>query len=483
MYGAGGTSTSTVTAFLLTICCALGNDCRDLASKGPLAIQTAAQRASEYARNGDDAGSIDCEAVVFRFSMDPFQKSQSAWTLGTANLTGVGVSRNELNGVLLYRTAVRYHLEQAHHAVNAGRSSRISALSSLNRKAYTTGRLFEWGDAPPPPSDVYSTTNERGEITGTYQHEGLHTGTNPLPRKEFVYAYVLYSIAASTGYAAATERRRALSLSLTTDQIVRAQELATIIADNKLSDDAIASRFAKIPRAQQWENNEDIRAATAAQERGAKDDAFRRFKAAADQGLAVAQASVGYLILTSSGGSKNLAEYVHWTRRAAEQGLPAAQYNLAVAYAKGEGVIQSHTEAATWMRKAAERGFAYAQNSLGSMYVAGLGVTKNAQAAHNWFLLAASQGIVDAQHYLGVEYRSGQVVPRDYVRAYVWFALAAQREFPLVRPQNSSEKAKRECAGLLTLEQIRMADDIVRGWKPTVGVTPNDNVDFTIPSK
>ncbi len=48
------------------------------------------------------------------------------------------------------------------------------------------------------------------------------------------------------------------------------------------------------------------------------------------------------------------AEAVRWYRLAAEQGLALAQYSLGVRYASGQGVPQDHAEAVRWFRLALE---------------------------------------------------------------------------------------------------------------------------------
>ena len=66
-----------------------------------------------------------------------------------------------------------------------------------------------------------------------------------------------------------------------------------------------------------------------------------------------------------------------WYRKAAEQGLALAQHSLGYIYEKGNGVGQDYAEALKLYRKAAEQGLALAQNNHGSMYEKGNGVRQD----------------------------------------------------------------------------------------------------------
>ena len=121
----------------------------------------------------------------------------------------------------------------------------------------------------------------------------------------------------------------------------------------------------------------------------------------AEQGLADAQCSLGWMYAKGEGVPEDDAEAAKWYRRAAEQGLARAQYNLGVAYDDGVGVPESRSEAAQWYRKAAEQGLARAQYNLGVMSTTGAGVPKDDAEAVKWFRMAAEQGYAPAQSKLG----------------------------------------------------------------------------------
>ncbi len=85
------------------------------------------------------------------------------------------------------------------------------------------------------------------------------------------------------------------------------------------------------------------------------------------------------------------ATALHEWRSLAEQGVADAQTTLGFMYDKGQGVPQDHAEAVKWYRKAAEQGMAKAQVLLGSMYKNGEGVPQDYAKAVGWWRKAAEQ--------------------------------------------------------------------------------------------
>ena len=98
------------------------------------------------------------------------------------------------------------------------------------------------------------------------------------------------------------------------------------------------------------------------------------------------------------------ATVVRLLRPLADQGMALAQFSLGVMYANGKGVPQDLTQAVNWFRKAADQGNADAQANLGAMYDKGQGVPQDFVQAVNWFRKAADQGNADAQASLGWMY-------------------------------------------------------------------------------
>ncbi|MBM3583865.1 MAG: sel1 repeat family protein [Alphaproteobacteria bacterium] len=145
-------------------------------------------------------------------------------------------------------------------------------------------------------------------------------------------------------------------------------------------------------------------------------------------------------------------------RPLAEQGHALAQASLGDMYANGEGVPQDDAEAVKWYRLAAERGLAEAQFGLGFMYYHGRGVPQDDVEAVKWFRLAAEQGLAQAQVNLGAMYAIGQGVPQDYVQAHMWLNLGGSAGYA------DSVKHRDTIAALMTPNQIAEARRLANEW-------------------
>ena len=87
-------------------------------------------------------------------------------------------------------------------------------------------------------------------------------------------------------------------------------------------------------------------------------------------------------------------------RAAAEQGHVPSMCSVGVCYDSGEGVAEDKAAAARWLRKAIEQGYARAQAVLGACYNKGDGVAKDAGEARKWYQKAAAHGDEDARKAL-----------------------------------------------------------------------------------
>ena len=107
-------------------------------------------------------------------------------------------------------------------------------------------------------------------------------------------------------------------------------------------------------------------------------------------------------------------------KAAAEQGLAIAQANLGYMYFRGEGTQQNYALAREWLLKSARQGHFQAQSALGYMYIMGEGVDKNGKEAEHWYTLAANQGHVDSQYALYNMYANGNGVTKNSEKAVMW---------------------------------------------------------------
>jgi TPR repeat protein len=76
-------------------------------------------------------------------------------------------------------------------------------------------------------------------------------------------------------------------------------------------------------------------------------------------------------------------------RAAAEQGLGLAQHGLGFMYFQGECTKADPIEAARWFQLAADQGLAGSQATLAMMYEQGVGVERDLAKAKTWQELAA----------------------------------------------------------------------------------------------
>jgi uncharacterized protein len=115
---------------------------------------------------------------------------------------------------------------------------------------------------------------------------------------------------------------------------------------------------------------------------------------AAEKGVAEAQFWIGVAYDQQLWfGIRDKQEAFKWFKQAAEQGYVEAEAELGRCYEDGDGTDQDYVLAAQWYRKAAEHvpnlgGAGQGRNNLGNLYMEGLGVPKDYVQAYKWFSLA-----------------------------------------------------------------------------------------------
>jgi TPR repeat protein len=187
--------------------------------------------------------------------------------------------------------------------------------------------------------------------------------------------------------------------------------------------------------------------------------ALQQLKENAQQGVAAAQAALGYMYARGEGVQTDAVQAVVWFRKAAEQGHAFAEFNLGWMYREGNGVPKDFMQAVTWYRKAAEQGYAQAQANLGRMYASGEGVAKDTVQAAIWYRKAAEQGLADGQMGLGFAYAQGEGVPKDLVTAYMWVNLATAQGYEIGKEVRDIWEKQ------MTPQQIAEAQRLSREWK------------------
>lgn len=156
--------------------------------------------------------------------------------------------------------------------------------------------------------------------------------------------------------------------------------------------------------------------------------ALKHYHVAAEAGIALAQAKLGYIYDQSNDDEKA----VQWYRQAAEQQHPDGEFGLGEMYAKGEGVEQDYELAVEMYMRAAVGGHAQARRVLANAYEhGGLGREVSSAEALRWLTLAANSGDINAMRRMASLYTDGGLgVKPDPAQAKQWQARvdAAQAE-------------------------------------------------------
>lgn len=123
-----------------------------------------------------------------------------------------------------------------------------------------------------------------------------------------------------------------------------------------------------------------------------KSEALVHYLRAAELGLDVAQAQVGWMYMTGDGVEKNVSLGMEWTKKSAGQGYALAESNLAGYFLNGIGVPADSNEAIRLYQSAAEHGDDYSAYALGLIYENGELIGKDYKKAYEYYLLGAERG-------------------------------------------------------------------------------------------
>jgi hypothetical protein len=169
-------------------------------------------------------------------------------------------------------------------------------------------------------------------------------------------------------------------------------------------------------------------------------EAARRFRHAAERGHPWAQfwmTASFFRAWKSTGDSTAIAEALRWLRAACDQGLPVAEFSLGSMYRSGDGVPEDSAQAIRWLTAAADHHFRAAQSMLATMYCTQDWVPAQRAEALEWFREAAEDGDPIAQFALAwlLSQRTivlGMVLPEadapgtpDLAGAYMWSRIAS----------------------------------------------------------
>ena len=127
-------------------------------------------------------------------------------------------------------------------------------------------------------------------------------------------------------------------------------------------------------------------------------------------------------------------EGADWARLSADQGMAAAQALIGWAYQTGHGVSRDRLIALDWTRRSAEQGFAEGQYQLGYFLSRQSNTNGTRQAdfkvVSEWYLKAAEQGHLNAQVALGDLYYNGKMGNDLRANCIAWYTRAAKQGHP-----------------------------------------------------
>jgi TonB family protein len=153
------------------------------------------------------------------------------------------------------------------------------------------------------------------------------------------------------------------------------------------------------------------------------------YRAAAAQGVGVAELRLGALYETGEGVPQSYDEAHAHYQRAVALGVQEANLRLGLLYLEGWGVQRDPQNAVVHIQRAAEAGYQPAQQVLSNMYFAGVGIAADPKKALEWAERAASDRGAEALLSVGSIHLKAVNVPEDLVRARDWFQLSAEQDY------------------------------------------------------
>lgn len=148
-------------------------------------------------------------------------------------------------------------------------------------------------------------------------------------------------------------------------------------------------------------------------------------RAAADAGVADAQAIYGQMLLDGVGVAADPPAALRWFVRAAAQHHVMGINMVGRCYDLGWGTAPDKARAAECYRIAAERGLDWGMYNYATLLALGHGVAEDKAAALALLRTAARMGNAKAINFVGSFHEDGWVVPRDIPAAARYYARAA----------------------------------------------------------
>ncbi len=152
-----------------------------------------------------------------------------------------------------------------------------------------------------------------------------------------------------------------------------------------------------------------------------KDEAFRLLSLGAENGMYIAKASLGLMLLTGDGRPADPARGLQLLRESFEEGYTNAGNHLADAYLSGQHIPREVEVGHDWLTKVAATGDEKTMAILGYYLVTGSHGKTDVGRGLALLNDAIEKEFVQAYLWIGNLYRHGQGVERDLARAKDWF--------------------------------------------------------------
>lgn len=144
-----------------------------------------------------------------------------------------------------------------------------------------------------------------------------------------------------------------------------------------------------------------------------KEEAFAHFRGEAEEGIALAQYTIGDMYLDGIGTETDEEEALKWYLRAAEKGIADACVAVGIFYEEGRGGLEEdEIKALEWYIRGADLGDTTVECHIGELYE----LQNDYPKAGNWYYRAAEHGDIAAVKAMGTIYRKGrkEIKPRKY---------------------------------------------------------------------
>jgi uncharacterized protein len=190
---------------------------------------------------------------------------------------------------------------------------------------------------------------------------------------------------------------------------------------------------------------EALGAAVAAYESGRLQEAQRRMRPLAAQGVPAAMFNLAVMHLRGEIVPADLRQARRWLEQAAAQGFVTAMFALGQALEAGQLGARDLAASTQWYARAAQAGSVQGQVALAAAFYLGRGAAHDAAQAAHWFREAAKGGDVGAQYLIASMYEQGHGVRADLRLARYWYDVAA-RNGDIAAPGKRQEMDQRMAA-------------------------------------